>query len=113
MPKEVRINDKMWYGKYKGMTMKDLLYRDRGFLDNMVDRGKIEFHQNVLDYLKNDTKQKKGWEPPIWGDGLYHPPFRSVADNDYGNVVTATQSSNTELTISFTMDTWTDNNQII
>ena len=70
MSKEVRLNDKIWYGKYRGRTIRDIVESDLEFLDDLVKKGKITFHKNVQDYLKGDDSPKKNW----WenGNGDYH-----------------------------------------
>lgn len=55
MPKKVRLNDKIWFGKYRGRTIRDILDYDSHFLDILLDNGKITYHENVLDFL---IKQK-------------------------------------------------------
>lgn len=58
--KEVRLNDKIWFGKYKGVTIKELLNSDRYFLDSLIIKRKIKFSQNVINYLGgNNEKMKK------------------------------------------------------
>lgn len=57
--KIVRLNDKMWFGKYLGMSIKDVLMRDKKFLDVLVNKGKISYHENVQDFL-NENKENKG-----------------------------------------------------
>lgn len=69
--KIVRLNDKMWFGKYIGLTIKDILNRDKKFLDNLVNSGLISYHDNVLNYLENGNESKSKTEyrwyrtPPI------------------------------------------------
>jgi hypothetical protein len=74
MPKEVRLNDKMWFGKHQGITIKNILNVDRNFLDVLVAKGKITYHQNIIDYLKEDrdhkTSPRSYWRAPQevdWG----------------------------------------------
>jgi hypothetical protein len=59
MPKEIRLNDKIWFGKYKGNPVKVILDGDRQFLENLILKGKITYGQNILDYL-NENHKKTG-----------------------------------------------------
>lgn len=51
MVKEVRLNDKLWFGKYKGKTIKDIINCDRNFIENLVTNNKITYNKNVIDYI--------------------------------------------------------------
>jgi len=118
MAKEVRLNDKLWFGKYKNMTFKILLGHDPAYLNNLVDKGKITFHQNIKDYLNSDEKPKKS----PYGSGSWRPSYTSdwESDNWWGSgsgwssggysgraTITATQGQPTEqpeTTVSSTTD---------
>jgi len=54
--KKVRLNDKIWFGKYKGHTIKEILSIDKMFIDKMIDKGKIIYDDNILDYLNQKNK---------------------------------------------------------
>lgn len=62
--KIVRLNDKMWFGKYKNLTIKDVICRDKDFLDKLMNVGKIGYHDNVIKFI-DDTYGKKNdfWMP--------------------------------------------------
>ena len=62
MSKEVRLNDKMWFGKYQGKSIKDIIHIDKGFLDNLVVTDKIKFNKNILEYIKVHKKYKPRWD---------------------------------------------------
>lgn len=74
MSKEVRLNDKMWFGKYKGKTIKSVVDADMRFLEVLMDKGKISLHQNVKDYIGGGSSFKKqklsAYRPSDlwWGD---------------------------------------------
>jgi len=53
MAKEIRLNDKMWFGKYKGLTIKKIIDMDRGFLEVMKKKDKIIYSDSVLKYTND------------------------------------------------------------
>jgi hypothetical protein len=81
MPKEVRLNDKMWFGKYKDKTIKRIIDSDFRFLETLVEKGKITFHKNVHDYINGDRpKARLRDDPRRWWEEPTPPPI----PNDYG-----------------------------
>jgi hypothetical protein len=88
MPKEVRLNDKMWFGRYKGRTIMDILECDKSFLDSLLFRNKITYHKNVMDYLNGDgnkyswvkIRQDEGGESDQGWDGPEEPVIMGNAD---------------------------------
>jgi len=102
MPKEVRLNDKIWFGKYRGRTIKDILEYDRCFLDTLLDKGKITYHQNVLDFVSKPKSNNSGFSGygsgggytstsqrySDWSDNNWEPIFNDpvVASNGSGNI---------------------------
>lgn len=73
MPKEVRLNDKLWFGKYQGKSIKDVIDSDRGFLDNLVINGRIKYGQNVIDYIKGLSRKKstRNWDYEDFSNDRY------------------------------------------
>jgi hypothetical protein len=57
--KELRLNDKIWFGKYKDKRVVDVLDLDKNFLDKMVESGKYFYSDNVKNYIYGDNKKKK------------------------------------------------------
>jgi len=57
--KTIRLNDKMWFGKYKDHRMMDILNRDRSYLDRLCDSGLIKYDDKIIDYIKNYRGEKK------------------------------------------------------
>jgi hypothetical protein len=59
--KEVRLNDKMWFGKYKGTRINDIIRTDATFIQKLVKEGKIKLDEKCQ-YLfdtKYGTPEKK------------------------------------------------------
>jgi len=54
--KKVRLNDKMWFGKYKNMRMSDVLIRDRMYIESLRDQKLIEYDDNILEFLSENEK---------------------------------------------------------
>lgn len=84
MPKEVRLNDKMWFGRWKGKTIKWILDNDMNFLEKLCDRGKISYHKNVVDYLEGGSKYSKKtayWMPQAEDD---HQDEHQEGEQDNG-----------------------------
>ena len=127
MAKEVRLNDKLWFGKYKNLTFKMLLGHDPTYLNNLIDKGKITFHQNIKDYLNSQEKPKKSpygntsiggswrpsytsdWESDNWWSGGNSPGWSSSGRyGAYSATITTqgqpTQEEQPETTVSTTTD---------
>lgn len=112
MSKEVRLNDKMWYGKYQGKTIKFILENDRNFLDILIDKGKISYHKNVLDYLNSGGRKSSTsmWDSRYesqsvryYGSSEPRPmPEPQILHDDFGG----TQS------FSVSSDIWVDVSEI-
>ncbi len=111
MPKEVRLNDKIWFGKYRGRTIKDILDYDRCFLDTLLDKGKITYHKNVLDFLIK-PKSNSGFSGygssgggytsssqrySDWSDNNWEPIFNDVSSVG-GNIGRTTITMNMDFT---------------
>lgn len=60
MSKEVRLNDKMWFSKYQGKTIKFIIENDKSFIDSLIKSGKIHYSDSVIKYIngKRDYKKK-------------------------------------------------------
>lgn len=69
MIKEVRLNDKMWFGKYKNLSIRDIICKDRMYLESLMLTGKIKYSENVEKYLKEKTKEKPSWADSNWYSG--------------------------------------------
>lgn len=95
MPKEVRLNDKMWFGKYRGRTIKDLLNIDRYYLDDLVMKNKIIFSKNVTDYLGNKRNHSISWsnwdEPAPPDEPVIPEPVEERWWENHTTIFTATQ----------------------
>jgi hypothetical protein len=59
MPKEVRLNDKMWFGRHKGRSIKEIIDCDYSFLYGLILRNKIIYNKNVIDYLSKKEQSLK------------------------------------------------------
>lgn len=59
MIKEVRLNDKIWFGKYKGHTIKEILSIDRHYLDDLMFKNKIVYSENIIKYLEQKNSKFK------------------------------------------------------
>jgi len=101
MPKEIRLNDKIWFGKYKGKTVKVILNGDKQFLDNLVERGKIIYGKNIIDYLDGDPKKGKLNSSGAWWDEPLVPPRRVNEPPIY--VFNGTQNIQTPNRITYTI----------
>lgn len=51
--KEIRLNDKFWFGKYKNKTIKYIIDHDFNYLNSFFHDGKIKYGENILNYLNN------------------------------------------------------------
>lgn len=84
MSKEIRLNDKMWFGRYNGKTIKWIIDNDMNFIDKLIDGGKISYHKNILDYLEGGSKYSKKtdyWIP----DHLLDPQVGSIQQDEQYN----------------------------
>lgn len=83
MAKEVRLNDKWWYGKHKDRSIREILDCDRMFLEDLVYKGKIKFHQNIQDYLNGNYRpEKKRYFVPDDDDQWWRPSSAPVVNDD-------------------------------
>jgi hypothetical protein len=58
--KEVRLNDKMWFGKYKDLSIKDIISRDRMYVESLMMSGKIKYSEKVDSYIRDSSKGSGG-----------------------------------------------------
>lgn len=75
MAKEIRLNDKWWYGKHKGRSIKEIIDCDRAFLEDLVFKGKITFHEKVQDYINGGGYRyaKSGYYRPEEDNNWWQP----------------------------------------
>ena len=86
--KEIRLNDKMWFGKYKGVRMKDVADRDRMFLDKLLlDNTDFEFAENLKSYLGKRKSFGDNGDRPIYNYGAVGRNPDENDPNPYDDVV--------------------------
>jgi len=95
MCKEVRLNDKLWFGKYKGKSIRVILDSDRNFLDNLVNKGTIKYGSNIIDYINISKNKYDEWKEP----SVFHLNDDTVQNfrHDDWNDYYSENSSNTSI----------------
>jgi hypothetical protein len=73
--KKVRYNDRMWFGKYKGIRACELLKNDTGFLIKLKESGLIEFDEKLKNSIKDRLEKR------------YAPPNAEIHENMRNNVI--------------------------
>jgi len=76
--KEVRFNDKFWFGKYKNLRLGDIIKKDPKFVMRLMDCGKISIDDKSHEFLMHVTGMSKSKKirvaasPPMmrWWDEL-------------------------------------------
>jgi hypothetical protein len=58
MPKEVRYNDKLWFGKYKGKRVKSVL-RDTKYVDSLLEKDMIRLDKKLSCYYESMKREKQ------------------------------------------------------
>jgi hypothetical protein len=56
--KKVRYNDRIWFGKYKGVRVCELLKNDIMFLNKLEVSGVVEFDEKIKYSMKDRSKRK-------------------------------------------------------
>lgn len=56
MTKELRLNDKIWFGQYKGLTIRKIYQIDMPFLDRLISTGRFILAHNVTEYFEKSEK---------------------------------------------------------
>lgn len=56
MAKELRLNDKIWFGQYKGLTVLKVYQIDKAFLDRLISTGKFTLSKKVIEFFKKGEK---------------------------------------------------------
>lgn len=51
--KTIRLNDKMWFGKYKNHRMIDILKSDRFYLDSLREQKLIDYDKSILEFISS------------------------------------------------------------
>jgi len=62
MPKEVRYNDKFWFGKYKNKRIRSILSGDIKYVDSLIEKGMITLDNKLSSHyeaLKRDMYRNK------------------------------------------------------
>lgn len=61
--KEIRLNDKMWFGKYSGYSIKDIMDRDMLYVDKLISGSKFKINDNIFKYIekRNEERRKSRW----------------------------------------------------
>jgi len=57
--KKIRYNDKLWFGKYKGTRISELIRSDTSYLHKLVNEHKFVMDDKINDYFrKNGIRMK-------------------------------------------------------
>lgn len=70
--KEVRLNDKLWFGKYKNVRMSDIIKTDPTFIQKIIKEGKIKLDKKSIDLFESKYGPMNG---SARKSGLYRPSF--------------------------------------
>jgi len=88
--KTIRLNDRMWFGKYKNMRMVDILEKDKHYLDDLCSKGLINYDEKILEVfenrririsLENDTINRKISEPYSFESDPFEQPEQPSEQN--------------------------------
>jgi hypothetical protein len=84
--KKIRLKDRMWFGKYNGARISDVLLKDRKILDELCSKGIIEYDEKIINFLDQHygkiEKKSFGYIrfEPHTADILISDPYEAVAD---------------------------------
>lgn len=71
--KTVRLKDRMWFGKYKGARISDVILKDKKILDELCSKGLIEYDEKVLKFIKQNYERNE--KKSLWGAERYRNPY--------------------------------------
>lgn len=57
--KKIRLNDRMWFGKYNGMRMCDLLSNDLSYVDKLLKEENVTLDAKCMDIFERKTGRNK------------------------------------------------------
>jgi len=85
--KEVRFNDKLWFGLHRGERISDLIKNNPAYIQRLVRENKIKLDEKSNTFFENKFEDKKGYGFGYNdGDGqehVYGRP-RNIGMNEYG-----------------------------
>lgn len=115
--KKIRLKDRMWFGKYSGARISDVLLKDKKVLDELCSKGIIEYDDKIIKFLNDhcgfSEKSSLGFTTRVFEPEINRPnPIISRRRRDMenhqneGNVVVGNAHT---ITYIDSVDPWTPN----